>query len=139
MLVERVNVGDAAIRIALSLSGLSDVLGADIDDDRLSTLTAPVCRIRKGNEVKLVITHGARVERDEAIVSLLREAMAVRDEVLAATSQTIAEIAASTGRCRKRLGRLLRLSWLAPDLVDAILEARLPVAWRDQKIELGFN
>ena len=147
MLVEHVEVGEAAITVKLSSAGLCDLLADEIDSDRVPTLTAAVCRIRKGKEVKLVIKNGPCVERDEAIVSLLREAMTVRDEVLAAPDQTIAEIAAKTGRCRKRLARLLRLSWLAPEIVDAVIEGRqlrglaprallrtdLPFEWSRQK------
>ena len=153
VLIERVGVADTAVEISLSPSGLRELLGVEIDIDRLPTLAAPVRRIRKGKEVKLVITDGSKVERDEAVIALLREATAVRDEVLVAPDQTIAEIATSTGRCRKRLGHLLRLSWLAPDIVDAMLEGRqpptmtaksllsasIPITWRDQKTELGFG
>lgn len=57
-------------------------------------------------------------------MSVLREALAVRGEVLAEPYQTVSELAKATGRCRKRLGQLLRLSWLAPDIVDAMLSGR---------------
>lgn len=74
--------------------------------------------------MKLVITESPQTERDEAIVSLLREALAVRDEVLAAPDQAISQLATASGRCRKRLAQLLHLSWLAPDIVDAMLQGR---------------
>lgn len=152
-LIERVDVGDDAISITLSSSGLGEFLGRAIEDERPLTLTAPVCRIRKGKEVKLVITDGPQSERDEAIVSLLREALIVRDEILAVPDRTISELATATGRCRKRLGQLLRLSWLAPDIVDAILEGRhapsltakallelsVPLGWPRQKAILDLN
>jgi DNA invertase Pin-like site-specific DNA recombinase len=83
-LVARVDVTDNALRITLSSLGFADLLRLEIDQRRLPLITAPVSRIRKGKEVKLVITDGTGAERDEALVSLLREAMAVRDEVLAA-------------------------------------------------------
>lgn len=152
-LIERVDVGDDAIQIALSSSGLANLLGVAIHDERLLTLTAPVCRIRKGKEVRLVITDEPQAERDEVIVSLLREALTVRDEVFAAPDQTISELATATGRCRKRLGQLLRLSWLAPDIVHAILkgshapsltaktllELSVPLEWPQQKALLDLN
>jgi site-specific DNA recombinase len=91
-------------------------------------------------------------ERDEALLSLLREAMVTREEVLSASDMTIAEIAASSGRCRKRMSRLFRLSWTAPDFIDAVLAGRqpaslsprsllavdLPLDWESQKAALGF-
>ncbi len=151
-LVERVDVTDDALRITLSSLGFADLLGLESEKQRLPLITAPLSRIRKGKEIKLVITDGTGAERDETLVSLLREALAIRDEVLSKPEMTIAEIAASSGRCRKRMTRLLRLSWIAPEIVDAILAGRqpralttrsllkadLPLDWLDQKAALGF-
>lgn len=151
-LIERIDIGDAIVSISLSATGLGNLAGTTVDNNCVPTLTAPSCRIRKGNEVKLVITDGAQVERDNDLIALLREAMAVKEDIRSAPDQTIAAIAAATGRCRKRLGKLLRLSWLAPEIVQAILEGRqpptltarallrthLPIDWLGQKVTLGF-
>mgnify|MGYP001105686944 CR=1 FL=1 len=152
-LIERVDVADTEIRIMLSAPNLSEVLGTEISPDRLIPISVPIAHVRKGKEVKLVISEDAEDERDEALVSLLRDAMAIRKEVLAAPNITIAEIAASSGRCRKRMGRLFRLSWIAPEIVDAILAGRqpqslspialltadLPLDWQGQTAALGFT
>ena len=151
-LIERVDLNDNTIRITLSHPGISDFLGVEVDAQQLMPITAPVSRVRKGNEVKLIISDGTELERDEALVSLLREAMATREEVLSASDLTIAEIAASSSRCRKRMSRLFRLSWSAPEIIDAILAGRqpaslsprsllavdLPLDWESQKAALGF-
>ena len=151
-LVARGEVTDGALRIALSSLGFADLLGLEIDATRLPLITAPVSRIRKGKEIKLVISDGAGADRDETLVSLLREALAIREEVLSVPEMTIAGIAASSGRCRKRMTRLFRLSWIAPEIVDAILAgqqpqamttkslltADLPLDWSDQKAAFGF-
>ena len=61
-------------------------------------------------------------------------------------------IAADLGRCRGELADQMRLSYLAPDIVVAILEGRqpeslkakhlasanLPLDWQDQRVMLGF-
>ena len=152
-LIERVDVTDTAIRIMLSAPNLSKVLGTEVSPDRLIPISVPIARVRKGKEVKLVISEHAEDERVEALVSLLRDAVAIRKEVLSTRNSTIAEIAASSGRCRKRMGRLFRLSWIAPEIVDAILAGRqprslspnallttdLPLDWQGQKAALGFN
>jgi len=151
-LIERVDVTDDALRITLSSLGFADFLGLEIDTQRLPLITAPVSRIRKGKEIKLVISDGTGAERDETLVSLLRETLAIRDEVLSQSQMSIAEIAASSGRCRKRMARLFRISWIAPEIVEAILAghqpqalttrslltADLPLDWSDQKATLGF-
>ncbi|BBI21802.1 hypothetical protein EKJ_26490 [Qipengyuania flava] len=151
-LIAKVEVRDDAIRIALCPSSFSNLLGMEVDPQRLPCLTAPVCRVRKGKEIKLVIGDGTRTHRDETLVSLLRESRAIREEVLSAPDLTIAEVAASSGRCRKRMSRLFRLSWIAPEIIDAILAGKqppalnakallttdLPIDWSDQKAALGF-
>jgi len=152
-LIERVDVGAAEMKVVLSAPNLSEVLGTEISPDRLIPISAPVAHVRKGKEVKLVISEHADDEHDEALVSLLRDAMAIRTEVLSAPDITIAGIAASSGRCRKRMGRLFRLSWIAPEIVDAILAGQqpqvlspnallttdLPLDWQGQKAALGFK
>jgi len=67
--------------------------------------------------------------------------------------KSITAIASEHGKCRTRLGRLVRLSCLAPDIVTAIVEGRqpealtashlskieLPLAWPEQRKALGFT
>ena len=137
----------------LSAPNLREVLGTDISLDPLAPISVPIAHVRKGKEVKLVISQHAEDKRDEALVSLLRDAMAIRKEVLSARNGSIAKIAISSGRCRRRLGRLLGLSWIAPEIVDAILAGRqpqslspnalfttdLPLDWQGQLYALGFT
>jgi len=92
------------------------------------------------------------IRRDEKLVSLMAEAYAARQLILANPDKSIASIAASVGKCRARLGKLASLACLAPDIVTAIvqgrqpaqltrrslLEAELPLAWADQRPTLGF-
>ncbi len=151
-LVARVDLGDDEIGISLSSEGFGGLLGTAIDAERLPRLAVQVTRVRRGNEVKLILTEGVMTEADETLVSLLREAMAARREILAESPRGICQFASATGRCSKRMTRLVRLSWLAPEIVDAILAGRqplgltarsllsaeLPVDWAGQKAALGF-
>ena len=138
--------------VAIPPMASADLLGAEIAAAQLPRLTAQTARIRKGKETKLVLTDGGISERDNALVMLLREAMATRAEVLSDPTRRISQLAASTGRCSKRISRLVRLSWIAPEIVDAILAGRqphkmttrsllsaeLPITWAGQKVALGF-
>lgn len=83
-LIERVDVVDTAIRILLSAPFLSEVPGTEVSPDRLMPISAPIAHVRKGKEVKRVISEPDEDERDEELVSLLRDAMAIRKEVLSA-------------------------------------------------------
>ncbi len=68
-------------------------------------------------------------------------------------ASSIAEIAKREGTSRPHASRLLTLAFLAPDLVEAILEGkqppevnvkvltrghRVPLSWNDQRRVLGF-
>lgn len=91
-------------------------------------------------------------QRNEKLAQLVAEAYAARKLVLAHPEQSIAAIAASHGRCRTRLGKLVALSCLAPDIVTAIVEGNqpatltakmlsgidLPLHWQEQRAALGF-
>lgn len=69
-----------------------------------------------------------------------------------ATGKSVSVIAMEVGKCRKRMMRLLPLAWLAPDIVEAIVQGSqpimlthqkllstvLPIRWNDQRAVLGF-
>ena len=62
-------------------------------------------------------------------------------------------LAKSEGLSREYVGKVLRLTYLAPDIVTAIidgvypktlslnkvLESEIPILWRDQRIKYGFS
>ncbi len=151
-LVARVDLDDDEIGISLSDKGVANLIGRSIDAERLPDLTVQVARVRRGNEVKLILSEGVTTEADDTLVSLMREAMVAMSELLAQSSRGICQFASATGRCSKRMTRLVRLYWLAPEIVDAILAGRqplgltarsllsadLPMEWAGQKAALGF-
>jgi site-specific DNA recombinase len=89
---------------------------------------------------------------DRQLIKLLAEAYEVQTLVLATPELSLNQLATRIGRCRKTMAKLLRLSWLSPDLVDAIadgsqsksmtrarlLDAELPIDWAEQKASFGF-
>jgi hypothetical protein len=89
---------------------------------------------------------------DTGLIGLLGEALDARELVLASPDLSINQIAKREGRCRKQLTRLVRLSWLSPNIVDAIVGGRapsrltrkrlldtdLPSSWSAQEQVLGF-
>ena len=86
------------------------------------------------------------------LVALIAEAIEVRELVLASPELSLNQLGKREGRCRTQLGRLLRLSWLSPRIVESIidgrqpvrldrrmlLEADLPLCWQKQEQMLGF-
>lgn len=153
-LVARVTLASDVFHIELDRAHLlrsldiADQNGVDETDPILLTVRAT--RIRQHKDVRLVIGN----ERNESdgvcngpLVALLAEARAAYDDALAYPERSIAETAAATGRCRKRLAKLMRIALLAPDIIDrciagtqpvalttvALLSADLPMAWTEQK------
>ena len=69
---------------------------------------------------------GNSARRDSKLIALVAEAIAARKLVENNPDRSIASIAEEHGRCRTRLGKLVRLSCLAPDIVQTIVEGRQP-------------
>jgi site-specific DNA recombinase len=158
-LLSRATLRDSQIDIELSRAAVFETIGiADADqDDEPIKLTSPAVRVRHGHEMKLIIPGtGERpkptAQRNEKLVELIIEASAARDLVLSNPEQSMNRIAADANRCRTRLARMFGLSFLAPDIVKAILSGRqpkqlgyrdlmevdLPMAWPEQRKVLGF-
>ena len=77
---------------------------------------------RRGNELKLVIPTGAVVEQaDPVLLKLIAHARAAREAVMSGTPDPMV-----SHYSRRHLWQLLRLNWLAPDIVTAIVEGRQP-------------
>jgi hypothetical protein len=71
--------------------------------------------------------------------------------LMAEPDTSIDQLARSQGRCRTHVAKLIKLSYLAPDIVTMVLEGRqpaeltrrrlmsveLPMRWAEQKVLLG--
>ena len=100
------------------------------DTDQALELITGASKVREGKATRLVLTDPAAtsINRDSRLVALLAEARATRDMVLAAPDRSLREIAAEQGRCRHRIAKLIKLSWLSPEIATAIVEGRQPRA-----------
>ena len=116
-------------------------------------LEASIKRVRRGHELRLIIAGDSMPaaplpQRDERLVGLVAESLQARALMLGSPERSINDVAASQQRCRKRLGQLVRLSFLAPDIVQIILrgeqpstltyarllETELPSSWHEQRV-----
>jgi site-specific DNA recombinase len=101
--------------------------GRDDRERHLMVLTIPARLKRTGIEMKLVVDDGSEPENvDPVLVRLLLRAHAIRARLLEEPSLPLKEIAAEEGISSSYVTRLLRLAFLAPDLVTAILNGRHP-------------
>ena len=116
-------------------------------------LTARAAKVRIGKQTKLVIdAPGPRpIPADPKLVQLIADAHAVQGELLAGRS--LDEVAADRQSRRSAVTKLARLSFLAPDIAEAILVGTqptdltrralldvtaLPIDWAAQRTCLGF-
>jgi hypothetical protein len=126
-------------------------------DEPTITLTVPARLKRTGMETRLLIdgaTGNSRRNPDYSLHRLLARAYRYNDMVMRSGGKTMTQLAADVGVARSYFTRILRLSFLAPDIVKVILrdrhpielsakrlanELRLPIAWDEQRALLGSD
>jgi DNA invertase Pin-like site-specific DNA recombinase len=124
--------------------------------DHVHKLTVAVRLNRAGREMKLVINEANNGKTpDIALLRVVARARDVQIQLEADTNLTVQDIASTEGVSSAYIYSLLRLRWLAPSIVTAIvdgrqprhlttkklmrLSARLPTRWIEQCTSLGFS
>lgn len=104
------------------------------NDGRTITVRVPISIRKRGGRKVVLAPDGAfldaselfRQRVDNAIVKAIARAFRWREMLENGTHSTIAEIAAAEKINESYVGRVLRLTLLAPDIVEAILGGRQP-------------
>lgn len=123
--------------------------------DRRVRLRAPLALARPRNATTLIGANGASKPRvDEALVRAITRARTWVGELETGACASIRELARRDSLCKLHTAKLLPLGFLAPDLVEMILEGRqpprltltalvvepLPVTWAEQRCRFAaFN
>jgi site-specific DNA recombinase len=160
-LIERIEVSVDQIDIRFRpsrLSALLDVAQTPLQgatDDETEILPVPVRLRRARREIRMVID-GAdpfAAKPDARLIKLLLRARRFNATLAQGEGIPFAILAQREGVSRSYFTRLVRLSYLTPDITQAILNgrqprdftaekllehSRLPLAWHDQRIALGF-
>ena len=97
--------------------------------------------IRKGNEKTLALPPEGRAigTRDSALIKLVAKAQMAREALASAGDRSVEELASETGVSRDYFGVLLRISYLAPDIIEAILDGRQPMQLNRQRLARATN
>ena len=102
-------------------------------DDRTVTVRVPISIHRRGGRKLVLAPDGTNVTAapihrhiDNAIIKAIARAFRWRELLENGTHATIAEIADAEKINESYVGRVLRLTLLAPDIVEAILAGRQP-------------
>jgi len=154
----RVVLGDGEVRITLARGPLRAALGLpnDMHNDEVHEVTVPARLSTSGVGLKLVVDDGVDRRRapDPALIKLIARAHKWWEQLQSGQAASIRELAAAEQASRSHVGRVLRLAFLAPDIVEAILDGRQPVGlsakrqllhtqqpydWSEQRHLLGFT
>ena len=159
-LIERIDVRADRIDIHLRPTRLGMLLDIaaplPIATDETQTLSVAIERRRCGREIKMRIDGTdpfATAKPDARLVKLLIRARRFNATLVDSDGVPFATLAKREGVSPSYFTRLVRLSYLAPDITQAILEgcqprdltadkllahSRLPLTWREQRRVLGF-
>ena len=154
-LVDRVELRPDGIRLALKLPASTDC--AATDRPALTIMREIPMQIRRrGVERKLVIgdDRSASPKVDEALLKAVARAHCWFADLLARRATSMVELARRDGVAKQYVSRLLRLAFLAPEIVERIVDGcqppeltaqslltsrvALPLDWAAQKQALGL-
>ena len=165
-LVERVEIRPETVDVSVRPTVLPDAVKPDLDNRRLpekpegpvQVLSVPARLRRTGMETKLLIQGalGAEPPRrsDRSLQRLIAQARHLSDLVMNSNGKPIQDLAVEAGVSPSYFTRVLRLSFLAPDITKAIVQGcqppefsaiklvtagRLACVWSEQHRQLGFD
>ena len=135
--------------------GLPEDTWENLERPTEMTFELPVAFKRRGVETRLIIADGNGVSRspDPKLLTLVSQAQQWFAELAADGGGSVQTLAKRHNTDRGDVSRILPLAWLAPDIVEAILDGRqpteltaarlkrmkeLPVSWPQQRQKLGF-
>ena len=156
-LVDRVELkcDGMGVSIKLPIAG-TEKSRAQLSDEVAITRSFPMQLKRRGVELRLIVGDHNRSAATVDLPLLKAVARAHRwfDEISTGKASSLAEIAAREGLAVRYVGRLIRLAFLAPDIVESIVEGRqptsltaealtrhieMPLEWRSQKTALNIQ
>ena len=133
-LIERIEVRVDQIDIHLrplrlcALLDLPATPSQGVNDDEIELLSVPVRLRRSGREIRMVIngTDPFAAKPDARLIKLLLRARRFNATLAQGEGVPFAALAEREGVSRSYFTRLVRLSYLAPDITQAILDGRQP-------------
>jgi site-specific DNA recombinase len=156
-LVERVELKCDGMGVSIKLP-IADTERSTVksSDEVAITRSFPMQLKQRGVELRLIVGDHNRLAATVDLPLLKAVARAHRwfDEISTGNATSLAEIAAREGLAVRYVGRLIRLAFLAPDIVGAIVEGRqpanltaeavtrhieIPLEWRSQKTALNIQ
>lgn len=165
-LIDRVKVARSSVRIHFR-AGVLEPVGArgkgpeaipprDSDPSSGIVLEIEVALGRRGSKMRLVLADDDQLSTapDPKLVESVAQAHCWFEELRDGKLRSVRELAKREGMDRSDVGRTIRLAFLAPDIVEAIVAGQqpadltmtrlkrighLPLSWSEQRKLLGFT
>jgi len=167
-LLARVDIHRERVEIHTRIPGLLAILRGEITspdrphdnekpDSRVITWTIPVRLQRTGIEKRMLIDGASDTARrvpDHSLSRLMAQAHQYQEMLMRGNGMTMTQLATKAGVTRSYFSRILRVSFLAPEIVTLILKnhhpigltakhlanhIHLPISWEAQKALLGVS
>ena len=160
--IERIDIGTDQIDIYLRPTELGALLGiastalASATGDEIQILAVPVPLRRRGRGIRMLIDGAdpfATAKPDARLIKLLIRARRFNAALASSDGVPFSALAKREGVSPSYFTRVVRLSYLASDIIQAILDgrqprdltadkllahSRLPLGWHEQRTVLGF-
>ena len=130
-LVHRVELSRDGLRLSLKLPMPAAGAGNDLPwADTIVTRFIPLQLKRRGAELRLIVpdAHTPRPKVDLALLKAVGRARRWFDQLTSGRAASLAAIAAREGISVRYVGRLIRLAFLAPPIVELIAQGHQPPA-----------
>jgi hypothetical protein len=133
--ISRVTVHQDSVELAVSVA--ADAFASDgtaAAGRSVQTVLQIQARLaRIGKQMRLVLSRGPGPRRDPSLLKLIVKAWQARQAVERA-EMTVAALAGELGYDRQYLGVLLRISYLAPSIIEAALAGQQPATLTRQQL-----
>jgi len=148
--LKRAVLSEDAVTLDLAADACRPDTGADEVGQDVLRLRRPI-RLKHRQGASIIVPHHAAAPTasrpDRTLVRALALGAGWRRQLESGQAKNVKELAQSLGQCQRHTGRILPLGYLAPDLVEMILDGRqpaamtlqaltsapLPLAWSDQR------
>jgi hypothetical protein len=122
--VQRIEVQQSELAIRVEFGVVDPHLQGEAPID----LLVPISCVRTGKQVKLIIPAAIETKqaRDPALVKLVAQALFLRARIGPSEASTFDQLASALGYSREHAADLLRVSYLVPDILAAIISGKQP-------------
>jgi len=154
-LVQSITISKARLKFTLNTSFVGKQLAIIFDPQQVLELDVPIQIKRRGHELKMVVGESqGQTNVDPKLIRLVAQALKLKAALVENPTLSIDKYAAQNNIDHGDARRLVPLGYLAPDIVETIINGRqpvdltvtrlrqsnqLPVLWSEQRSFLGFS